>query len=65
MSESAGGLQPDSPMPTTTRAANSCQKLRANAVTAVAELQISNASAMMLTRLPLSAQRAIGMPKVV
>ena len=61
-SEAAGGVNPASPSPTTSRASASCAKPPACPVTNVAADQTMVASAMIRVRERRSATRPIGMP---
>ncbi len=60
-----GGLVPASPIPTPTRARARCQKVTARPQRAVMALKIASERAMIRLRTPRSAQRAMGMPRVV
>jgi hypothetical protein len=63
--EYAGATPPASPIPTPTRAKNSCQKFCAMPQTAVMPLQTTSAPVMIQVRLQRSASIAIGMASVV
>ena len=64
MSEWEGGTQPASPMPTPNRASIMWRKFCARPHSTVMADQTAIARDTMVRRVPRSAQRAMGMPKV-
>ena len=58
------GLTPASPMPTPMRSSNSIKKPTASPLNAVIRENTASEATMMSLRLPRSAARAMGMPKV-